>query len=82
MVCFILSGMKTMPDDPTILKEYDFRDAVKGKYSARYSEETKVIVIYKSVMAYFPDHDAENQALKSVISINKHDMTIEQLASH
>ena len=75
--------MKTMPDDPTILEEYDFGDAVKGKYSARYSEGTNVIVIDKDVMAYFPDRDAVNQALRSIISIiKKHDLTIEQLASH
>ncbi len=74
--------MKTMPNDPTILEEYDFRDAVQGKYSARYSEGTNVIVIDKDVMAYFPDHDAVNQALRSIISIiKKHDLTIEQLAS-
>jgi len=53
------------------LEEYDFRDAVKGKYSVRYSEGTNVIVIDKDVMAYFPDHNAVNQALRSIISIKK-----------
>ena len=75
--------MKTMSNDPTIREEYDFSDAVKGKYAARYSEGTNVVVIDKDVMAYFPDRDAVNQALRSIISIiKKHDLTIEQPTSH
>ena len=73
--------MKTMANDQTMLEEYDFSNAVRGKYAKKYANGTNVVVIDKDVISYFPDHDAVNQALRSIIPIiKKHDMTTTQAA--
>jgi hypothetical protein len=61
--------MKVMPDDPDMLEEYDFSEAVRGKYTVRYSEGTNVVVIDPDVAKYFPDHDSVNEALRSLLPI-------------
>ncbi len=63
--------MKVMPDDPDMLEEYDFSKGVRGKYTARYSEGTNVVVIDPDVAKYFPDHDSVNEALRSLLPIVK-----------
>lgn len=63
--------MKTMPNDPEMLEEYDFTNAVQGKYSKEYAEGTNVVMIEPDVAIYFPDHDSVNEALRSLIEIIK-----------
>ncbi len=63
--------MKVMPNDPDMLDEYDFSKGVRGKYTARYSEGTNVVVIDPDVAKYFPDHDSVNEALRSLLPIVK-----------
>jgi hypothetical protein len=63
--------MKVMPEDPDMLEEYDFSKGVRGKYTARYSEGTNVVVIDPDVAKYFPDHDSVNEALRSLLPIVK-----------
>ncbi len=63
--------MRVMPEDPDMLEEYDFSKGVRGKYTARYSEETNVVVIDPDVAKYFPDHDSVNEALRSLLPIVK-----------
>ncbi|MHB9027759.1 MAG: hypothetical protein ACYC9O_03210 [Candidatus Latescibacterota bacterium] len=63
--------MKTMPNDPDMLAEYGFSDAVQGKYSRKCPEGTNVVVIEPDVAKYFPDHDSVNNALRSLIEIIK-----------
>ena len=58
--------MKKMPNDPDMLEEYDFSKGIKGKYAHRYAEGTNVVVIEPDVVKYFPDHDAVNEALRSL----------------
>lgn len=71
--------MKTMQNDSTLLEEYNFSNAVKGKYAKKYAADTNVVVIDKDIISYFPDHDAVNQALRAIIPIiKKHDMIAEQ----
>jgi hypothetical protein len=60
-----------MSNDPDMLKEYDFSNGVRGKYSASYGEGTNVVVIDADVAKYFPDHDAVNDALRSLVNIIK-----------
>lgn len=75
--------MKTMSNDVTMLEEYDFSNAVRGKYAKKYSKGTNVVLIDQDVISYFPDHDSVNQALRSIIPIlKKHEMSAEQIASH
>ena len=67
--------MKPIENDETMLPEYDFSNAIRGKYAEKYSNGTNVVVIDKDVISYFPDHDAVNQALRSIIPIiKKHDL--------
>jgi hypothetical protein len=63
--------MKVMPDDPDMLKEYDFSKGIRGKYTARYSTGTNVVVIDPDVAKYFPDHDSVNEALRSLLPVVK-----------
>ncbi|NIA31528.1 MAG: hypothetical protein GWP06_16675 [Actinobacteria bacterium] len=61
--------MKKMQNDPDMLREYDFSKGVRGKYSRRYAEGTNVVVIESDIAKYFPDHDAVNDALRSLVAI-------------
>lgn len=63
--------MKRMRNDPDMLEEYDFSKGVRGKYAKRYAEGTNVVVIDPDIVDYFPDHDAVNQSLRSLVSIMK-----------
>jgi hypothetical protein len=63
--------MKKMQKDKDMLEEYDFSKGIQGKYAKRYVEGTNVIVIEPDVVKYFPDHDAVNQALRSLAEIIK-----------
>jgi hypothetical protein len=63
--------MKAMPNDPDMLKEYDFSNGVKGKYAKKYAEGTNVVVIDPDVAQYFSDHDSVNEALRSLVPIMK-----------
>jgi hypothetical protein len=58
-----------MRNDPDLLEEYDFSHGVRGKYAQRYAEGTNVVVIDPDVAAYFPDHQAVNDSLRSLIAI-------------
>ena len=63
--------MRKMLKDPDMLEEYDFSDAVQGKYAKRYAQSTNVVVIEPDVAKIFPDHDSVNQALRSLADIIK-----------
>ena len=78
--------MKKMHKDPDMLEEYDFSKGVRGKYAKRYAEGTNVVVIEPDVAKYFPDHDAVNEALRSLAEIiqkqeQKHNKTNIQVKS-
>lgn len=63
--------MKRMPKDPDLMPEYDFSKGVRGKYAQRYAEGSNVVVIDPDVSEYFPDQDAVNDSLRSLIPIIK-----------
>lgn len=64
-------SMSETHEDPDMLEEYDFSEAVQGKYAKRYAEGTNVVVIDPDVAEIFPDHDSVNQALRSLAEIIK-----------
>ncbi len=74
-------GMKKMPNDPDMLEEYDFSGGVRGKYAKRYAQGTNVVVIDPDVAEYFPDHDAVNEALRSLAAIIKRRQKAEPAAA-
>lgn len=63
--------MKVMKNDPDILEEYDFSKGVRGKYAKRYADGTNVVLIDPDVAEFFPDREAVNEALRSLIKIIK-----------
>jgi len=63
--------MKVMNNDPEMLEEYDFSKGVRGKYAEKYKAGTNLVLIDPDVAEFFPDHDAVNDALRSLIMIIK-----------
>ena len=63
--------MKTMRNDPDMLKEYDFSKGVRGKYAKKYAQGTNVVLIDPDVAEFFPGDQAVNDALRSLINIIK-----------
>ena len=63
--------MKVMDNDPDMLEAYDFSKGVRGKYASRYAEGTNVVMLDPDVAEFFPDHDAVNDTLRSIIRVIK-----------
>ena len=63
--------MKTMRNDPDMLKEYDFSKGVRGKYAKKYAQGTNVVLIDPDIAEFFPGDQAVNDALRSLINIIK-----------
>ena len=61
--------MKTMPNDPDMLEEYDFSGGVRGKYAREYAEGANVVVVDPDVARFFPDHDSVNDALRHLVAV-------------
>ncbi len=55
--------------DPDMLAEYDFSQGVRGKYAHRFAEGTNVVVLSADVAEYFPDSEAVNAALRTLVDI-------------
>ena len=49
--------------------EYDFSNAVRGKYFERYRASTNVVVLDPDVSKVFPNAEAVNQALWVLASV-------------
>ena len=54
-------------DELDMLDEYDFSNAVIGKYAKQYAEGTNIVVLEPDVARVFPDSAAVNQALRQLI---------------
>ena len=52
-------------------KKYDFSKGVRGKYYKRYNAGTNVVLLDRDVSKAFPDSEAVNDALRSLIAISK-----------
>ena len=53
----------------TEYRRSDFSRLVRGKYAARISEETNIVVIEPEVAEVFPNEQAVNQALRGLIDL-------------
>ena len=54
--------------------EYDFsrlKNGVRGKYAARFSAGTNLVLLSPDVAKYFPDEEAVNAALRTLIRRTK-----------
>ena len=59
------------PADPDLLREYDFRDAVRGRYTAQFSEGNNLVVLAPDVAAVFPDSQSVNEALRTLVRLTR-----------
>jgi hypothetical protein len=50
--------------------DYDFSNGVRGKYAARYAAGTNVVVLSPDVAEVFPDSEAVNEALRTLVRIS------------
>jgi hypothetical protein len=50
-----------------MLDEYDFSNAVIGKYAKQYAEGTNIVLLEPDVAKVLPDSTAVNQALRQII---------------
>ena len=63
---------KAKPKDDEMRAEYQREDLgplVRGKYAARYAKSTNIVVIDPKLTKAFPNSDAVNDALRSLLMI-------------
>jgi hypothetical protein len=60
---------KTAIGDDEMRPEYDFSNAVRGKYHARFTASSNVVVLDPDVSEVFPNAAAVNQALRALASV-------------
>jgi hypothetical protein len=54
-----------------MLREYDFRGGVRGKYAKRLAEGSNLVVLSPDVAEIFPDSRSVNEALRALVKIAK-----------
>jgi len=64
-------NMRTRKKSPEMLPEYDFTNAVRGKYAKRYALGTNVVVIAPELNKEFPNTKAVNDALRKFSNLKK-----------
>jgi hypothetical protein len=55
--------------DAQMLDEYDFSKGVRGKYSKYFRDTERLVSLDPDVKAVFPDSEAVNTALRSLIKV-------------
>ena len=63
---------KAKPKDDEMRAEYrreDLGPLVRGKYAARYAKSTNIVVIDPKLTKVFPNSEAVNDALRSLLMI-------------
>lgn len=60
---------KTTDDMRDEYKREDLGVLVRGKYAARYAKATNVVVIDESLTKAFPNTEAVNEALRSLLTV-------------
>jgi hypothetical protein len=55
--------------DPEMLEEYDFSNGVRGKYTARFTRGSQVVVLDPDVARVFSDSESVNRALRALVGI-------------
>ncbi|HEX5505667.1 MAG TPA: hypothetical protein VFW96_23820 [Thermomicrobiales bacterium] len=58
---------KESAEEPEMLDEYDFSNAVRGKYAEEYARGTNIVILAPDVAAAFPDSKSVNEALRALI---------------
>jgi hypothetical protein len=50
--------------------DIDFSGGVRGKYAARYAESTNIVVLSPEVAEVFPNSEAVNEALRTLVRLS------------
>jgi len=64
-----MSSKPQTKNDDDMLPEYDFSNAVRGKYYERYQEGTNVVLLDPDVAEVFPNAKAVNDALRALVVV-------------
>ena len=62
-------SQKAKQEDDEMLPEYDFSNAVRGKYYERYRQGAIVVLLDPDVAEVFPNATAVNDALRALVAI-------------
>ena len=65
------SGPKQTVNDDDMREEYDFLNAVRGKYADRFPKDVVMVTLAPDVAAAFPDANSVNEALRVLIKAAK-----------
>jgi len=60
-----------MESDENMRAEYDFSNAVRGKYTDRFSQDVVMVTLEPDVAAAFPDAESVNEALRVLLKAAK-----------
>jgi hypothetical protein len=66
-----MNNDSTSPDSEEMRPEYDFSNAVQGKYADRFAQGTNLVRIQPDVAKEFPDSQSVNEALRSLLRSRK-----------
>ena len=55
------------PQSDDMRPDYDFSNAVQGKYAKRFAEGSNVVVLSPDVAEAFPNSESVNEALRSLL---------------
>jgi hypothetical protein len=58
---------KDIEDEDEMLPEYDFSNGVRGKYASYFTDVDRLVSLDPDVKAVFPDSEAVNSALRTLI---------------
>ena len=61
-------------EDDDLLPEYDFSNAVRGKYYERYQQGTNVVLLDADVAQAFKDSESVNRALRLLLDLARHEV--------
>ena len=65
------SNRKQVVNDDDMREEYDFTNAVRGKYADRFPQDVVMVTLAPDVAEAFPDADSVNEALRVLIKAAK-----------
>ena len=60
---------KTREKNNDMLREYDFSQAIRGKYARRYAKGSNVVVLEFDAAKVFPNAQAVNSSIRSLAEI-------------
>ena len=60
------------PEEDKMRDEYDFSGGVRGKFYNEYMKGTNIVLLDADIAEVFRDSEAVNQALRTLITIARH----------